>query len=277
MVKFQLGVVPPEASIAYRIGIAAICMFIWATLRKASLKFPLKEHFFLALQGSLIFSCNFIFFYWATHYLTTGLIAVVCSTATIWVMIFNTLMLHRPPTLRVMGGAVLGICGIATVFYPELASLTLGSAAGRGLLLSIGGTLCFAMGSIVSQRNQRAGFPAQSNIAWAMFYGMLLLTFFLMLKGQKPVFDFRWSYIASLFYLTFFASVVAFLAYFALLRRVTSERAAYVTVLLPIVALGLSTVFEGYQWSVAALLGVVMILSGNVLVLASPAPLPGKS
>ena len=276
MLKFQLGVVAPEVSIAYRMGFAAICMFAWSAWRQVSIKFTFREHRYLALQGALIFSLNFILFYHAAKYLTTGLIAVVCSTATIWVMIFNTLLLHRPPTLRVLFGAVLGICGIVTVFYPELGTFSLGSASAQGFLLSMGGTLCFAMGSIVSQRNQQAGFPGQSNVAWATFYGTLLLTLFILFKGQTLTFDFRLPYIASLVYLTLFASVVAFGAYFALLRRVASERAAYVTVLLPIVALGLSTLFEGYQWSVAAFLGVLMILSGNVLVLAIPNALPEK-
>ncbi len=276
MVKFQLGVVSPEVSIAYRMGIAAACMFGWAVWRQVSLKFTLREHRYLALQGALIFSFNFIFFYHAANYLTTGLIAVICSTATIWIMFFNTLLLRRPPTLRVLAGALLGICGITIIFYPELAALSLGSRTGQGFLLSMGGTLCFSLGSMVSARNQQAGFPRQSNVAWAMLYGTLLLTVFIFITRQAVTFDFRFPYVAALLYLAFIASVLAFWAYFELLRRVASERAAYVTVLFPIVALGLSTLFEGYQWSIAALLGVIMILSGNFLVLATPNALPGK-
>lgn len=276
MVKFQLGVVPPEVSIAYRMGIAAMCMFGWAAWQRVSIRFTFREHLYLALQGALIFSCNFIFFYHAANYLTTGLIAVICSTATIWIMILNALLLRRPPALRVLSGALLGICGITIIFYPELAAISLGSNSGRGFMLSMGGTLCFSLGSMVSARNQRAGFPGQSNIAWGMLYGTLMLALFIFFKGKPLAFDSGFPYVASLLYLALIASVLAFWTYFALIRRVSSERAAYVTVLFPVVALGLSTLFEGYQWNAAALLGVIMILAGNVLVLASPAPLPDK-
>ena len=238
MVKFQLGVVTPEVSIAYRMGISAVCMFGWAAWRRIPLRFAFHEHLFIALQGALLFSTNFLLFYLAARFLTTGLIAVVCSTATVWIMIFNTLLLRRPPTPRLLGGAVLGISGIAIIFHPELAALSWGAGAGAGLLLSMGGTLCFALGSMVSARNQKAGFPGPSNIGWAMVYGTVLLSLYALLRGQPFAFDLRFPYVASLLYLAVIASVFAFYAYFALIRRITPERASYVTVLFPVVALG---------------------------------------
>lgn len=267
MVKFQLGIVPPEASIAYRMGCAAICLFGWSWLSRATLRFGLQDHLFLALQGMLLFSCNFFLFYLAAQDLTTGLIAMVCSTASMWIMMVNAIILRKFPTLRVLFGALLGVIGISLIFYPELAGMEWSSGAGRGLLLSLGGTLCFSLGSIISARNQRAGFPGLSNVGWSMFYGTLILTLFTATRGHGFNFDLNFPYVASLLYLSLIGSVVAFLAYFALLRRIPAERAAYVTVLFPVVALGLSTLFEGYVWTGEALLGVLLILAGNMLVL----------
>lgn len=273
MITFQLGVVPPEASVAYRIGCASVCLLGWAGVSKTRLRFGLQDHLFFALQGALLFSTNFFLFYLAARDLTTGLIAVICSTASIWIMLVNTLILGKFPAIRVMLGALLGVVGISLIFGPELMGLEWNSGAGRGVLFSLGGTLCFSLGSIVSARNQRAGFPGVSNVGWSMFYGTQLLVLINLFRTQSFIFELSFSYVASLLYLSLIGSVIAFLAYFALLRRIAAERAAYVTVLFPVVALMLSTLFEGYTWTGEALLGVLLILAGNLLILFPTWPL----
>ena len=269
-VRFQVGVVPPEASVAYRIGIAAICMFAWAVFRRQPLRFTWQQHLFMALQGALIFSTNFFLFYHATAFLTTGLIAVIFSTASAMTLLLNALIFHRRPAINVVSGACLGFCGICVVFAPELSNFSLASDAGRGMILSLGGTLCFSMGSIVSGHNRKAGIAVTGNTAWAMFYGTVLLTLFLFASGKQFVFDARLPYTVSLMYLSTIGSVIAFAAYFALLGRIDAEKAAYATVLFPIIALSLSTLFEDYHWSLTAVAGLLIILVGNVLVLKQP-------
>ncbi|MGI9570347.1 MAG: EamA family transporter, partial [Desulfobulbia bacterium] len=136
MIKFQIGVVAAEASVAYRIGIAALIMFVWAIMRRLPLRFSLHDHLFIALQGALIFSTNFFLFYLASGYLTTGVVSVVLSTAAVLTMLFNALRLRRPPALRVILGAVLGSLGISLIFWPEVAGFTTASGGAQGLLLS---------------------------------------------------------------------------------------------------------------------------------------------
>jgi len=269
-VKFQVGNVPPEASVAYRMGIAAIFMFGWVLVRRLPLKFSLHAHLYMVLQGALIFSTNFFLFYHAAAYMTTGLIAVVFSTASAMTLLVNAILMRRSPSVRVLLGAALGVLGISIVFWPELARFSLASSAGLGVILSFGGTLCFSLGSIVSARNRKAGLSVSGNTAWAMLYGTALLICFLFFSGKHFVFDARAAYVVSLMYLSIIGSVVAFAAYFALLGRIDAERAAYATVLFPIVALTLSTFFEDYHWTGIAVTGVLLTLTGNVLVLKQP-------
>jgi drug/metabolite transporter (DMT)-like permease len=275
MVKFQLGVVSPEASVAYRIGIAALLMFGWTAMRRLPLRFSLHEHLFMALQGSLIFSTNFFLFYLAAAYITTGLISVVFSTASALTLLFNALLLRRPPPPRVLLGAALGVFGISIIFWPEVGGFATASGAGLGLLLSIGGTICFSLGSIVSARNQAAGLSMRGSTAWAMAYGVILLSVFVIANGKSFKFNPELPYVVSLLYLSVFASVIGFVSYFTLLGRINAERAAYATVLFPIVALSISTLFEGYQWTAVAFIGVLLTLTGNVFVLMQPRPAAG--
>lgn len=269
-VHFQVGVVPPEASVAYRIGIAAVFMFGWTYFKKLPLRFSLNDHFYMAIQGALIFSTNFFLFYHAALYLTTGLIAVIFSMASVITMIFNAFFKRRLPSLRVAAGALLGVIGIAIIFHKEIIQFSAELGKLIGLILSIGGTTCFSLGSIVSARNRRVGLSVCGNTSWAMLYGAVLLTIFLLVGGNRFIIDPHLPYILSLLYLAIVGSIIAFAAYFALLGKIEAERAAYATVLFPIVALSLSTVVEDYRWTLPAFLGVLIILLGNLLVLKAP-------
>jgi drug/metabolite transporter (DMT)-like permease len=270
MISFQIGVVPPEVSVAYRFAIAAALMFAWAGLRGLPLRFRARDHLFIALQGALIFSTNFVLFYLAALDLATGLLAVVFSTASILTMLFSAVRQRRPPPARALGGAALGSCGIALVFWPEIAAFSLSSGAGLGLVLSLGGTVSFSLGGLVAARNQAAGLSVRGTTAWAMTYGTVLLSLFVVARGARFTFDPSFAYVGSLAFLAVVGSVVAFACYFALLERIGPERSAYATVLFPVVALVVSTLFEGYQWTAMALVGVVLTLVGNLLVLARP-------
>jgi drug/metabolite transporter (DMT)-like permease len=269
MVSFQVGTVPPEVSVAYRIAIASALMFLWAFAVRQPLRRSIRDHGFMALQGALIFSTNFFLLYTAASYLTTGIISVVFSTASAMTLAFKTTFMGHRPDPRAICGALLGIMGVGILFWPQVTGLALQTGAGMGLLLSLGGTLSFSLGGIVSARNQSAGVSGPVCVAWAMGYGALLLCVLALCKGHWFAFDSKVPYILSLLYLALISSVLGFAAYFALLKRIDAERAAYATVLFPVVALLLSTLFEAYQWTATAIAGVAVTLAGNVLVLRS--------
>ncbi len=267
-IKFQLGVVAPEVSLAYRFALAAAIMFCWVGTKGFRLRFGWRDHVCFALTGAFMFSTNFYVFYLAAFDLTTGLLAVIFSTVSIMNIANGALFLGRRVTPRVLVGALCGTMGIAVIFWPELAGFDLDGAGTRGLLLAVGGALCFSLGNMVSARNQARGLPVVSANAWGMAYGTLLLFVFALLSGAAFNFDPAFPYVASLLYLAVFGSVVAFAAYLTLLGRIGAERSAYATVLFPVIALGLSTFFESYLWTPGAVLGVGLVLLGNALALA---------
>lgn len=266
-IKYQIGVVAPEASLVYRFVISAAVMFAWVLMLRLPLRFTLRDHGFIALQGALIFCLNYFLFYHAAAYLTTGLIAVVMSTASIVTMLISIVVLGRRPSLRMLAGAALGTGGIAMVFWPDLVAFARGDGSVTGLLLSAGGMTSFAIGSMVAARNQASGLSVRGSSAWAMAYGVMLMATYSLARGTEFTFDYTWLYSRSLLYLSIFSTVIAFALYFALLGRIGPERSAYTTVLFPVVALTLSTFFEGYEWTSAALIGVALTLVGNLLVL----------
>lgn len=269
-IKYQLGVVSPELSVAYRFALAALLVWLWARLRGHRLRFDGRTHLLLVVMGACMFCFNFYCFYLAAAHLTSGLLAVVFSTAAVMNIVNGRILLGRRSELRTLLGAGLGILGVAALFWPEVRSFDLGDSGMIGLLLSLAGTFCFSLGNIASARAQGAGLPVLACNAWGMAYGAAIMLAVALLGGAPISFDPGFAYVASLLYLALFGSVIAFGAYLTLLGRIGADRAAYATVLFPLVALAISTVVEGYVWSAAALLGVALVLAGNLLILTRP-------
>jgi drug/metabolite transporter (DMT)-like permease len=266
-IKFQLGFVPPEASIAYRFGLAAALLMGYVYIRKLPMRFNLQDHGFFALQGFLLFSLNYILVYLAEQYLTSGLVSIIFSMIIVLNVIFGAIFLRNPIRPRVVGGAALGLIGLIIVFRPELTSFDLTSSRTLGILMCVGGTISASLGNIVSARNQRAGIPVIQSNAFGMTYGAIFMFILALVRGVEFNFDPSFSYVGSLLFLAIFGSIVAFGTYLTLLGRIGPDRAAYVTVLFPIIALILSTLFEGLSWDVTGLAGVLFVLGGNLVVL----------
>src|SRR5215203_1811646 len=263
--KAQLGEVSPEVSTLWRFLLAAPLMWLWAAARGDTLAYPAADHRRFAAAGALMFSSNFVLFLYGGQYLPSGLLAVVFSL----VSILNLLLaafLGQPIMPRVAVGGVLGAAGIALLYSPQIAG---GFERGAllGLAFCLAGTLSFCAGHLVSTAIQRRGVPLLAATAWGMTYGVVALAAIVLVRGQPLAVEWTPRYLGATLYLALFASVVAFASYLTLLRRIGAARAGYATVLFPIVALAVSTLVEGYRWTLAAILGAALALAGNVLVL----------
>ncbi len=268
VITFQLGEVDPILSVAYRFTLASLLLLGFCWRRGINLRFARRHHLYFGLQGALLFSLNYLLVYLAELRLTSGLVAVIFSTLVFMNIFVGALFLGTPVRLNVVLGASLGLAGISLVFLPELNGFTLEDRGFVGLLLGLAATLLASGGNIVAARNQREGLPVVQTNAFGMGYGALLM-FGTALAGGVPFrFEATPAYIGSLVYLAIFGSILAFGAYLTLLGRIGADRAGYAGLLFPLVALGISTLFEGYLWSGPALAGVALVVAGNFLVLS---------
>jgi len=270
VITFQLGAAAESVSIFYRFLLATVLLFGYCVFSKKRMVFDLKEHGFIAAQGFFLFSFNYLLFYWCTLYITSGFVAVIFSTVVIMNIVNSAVFLKKPIQPMVVMGAVLGLLGIALVFSHELLgqqTVSDSQAAWKGLWIGLVATLCASFGNILSARNQAAGLPVLQTNAYGMLYGSIIMLIYSLVAGHS--FEVQWSreYIVSLVYLSVFGSILAFGAYLSLIGKIGADKAAYVSVLFPIVALMFSQFFEGFVWSREALLGVALVLSGNLLVI----------
>jgi drug/metabolite transporter (DMT)-like permease len=268
-ISLQVGVVSPEVNLVWRFSIATLLMFAWVLLSRRRLAFALSDHLRFAALGILMFSSNFLLFYYGALYLVSGLLSVVFSLASVVNMLLAALVGREPPSARVLAGGLAGFAGIALMFYPEMAARGLSGATLTGLLFCVGGTLCFCTGNLLSAANQRRGLPIVSANAWGMLYGTAWSGVLALLLGKPFIVEPTLSYFGSLVFLAVVSTVVAFAAYLTLLGRIGAARAGYATVLFPVFALLISTALEGYAWTVYAIAGLALVAAGNVLVIAT--------
>jgi len=269
-------VLPGELDIFYRFLLATVILIGYCAATGRSLRFRARDHLFMALQGFLLFCLNYILFYWAAGDLVSGLLAVCFSTMTIMNIVLSALLFRQRIDPIVAVAALLGLAGLALVFWPELAHVELSGKAAAGLVLSLGGTLSAALGNMVTVRHKAAGVPVIQGNAIGMAYGTLFTFAILLPRGIPLAFDGSPAYVGSLVYLSLFATVLGFGCYLTLVQRIGPGRAAYTTVLFPLVALAVSTFLENYQWTAMAAVGVILVLAGNLLVLMQKRPAPAN-
>src|SRR5690554_922742 len=266
-IRLQLGEVPGDVSIAYRFAIAALALMLWCWFTKRNMRFGFRQHLWMMAQGLMLFGTNYMLVYEASADITSGLIAVVFSTIIVMNIVNGALFFGNRVSRAVIAGAALGLVGICLVFLPEVRALDANGTTLRAIILSLAGTFISSFGNMLSARNQASQLPVMQSNAYGMAYGALALALIAWGRGESFVFETTWTYAGSLIYLALIGSVLAFGSFLTLLGRIGPERAAYCMVLFPIVALALSTMFENYLWTVEAVVGVSLVLAGNLLVI----------
>lgn len=267
--KMQIGVVAPHVSLTWRFLIAAAIMMVLVTAAKRPLRFPARTHLRFLLLGIFLFSTNFALFYYGAQWIPSGLLSVVFSLASIVNIGFALILYGQVPTVRVVFGAILGVSGVAALFWPEIMAADADPGTLIGLLLCFGGTVSFCIGNLFSAQMQRSGISVMSGNAWGMVYGTGFSALIAFVSGAEFIIEPTANYILSLLWLAVTGTVFAFWCYLTLLGRIGSARAGYATIMFPIVALLVSTLFENYQWTLLAFIGVALALLGNGLVLSA--------
>jgi drug/metabolite transporter (DMT)-like permease len=271
-IKFQLGVASPEASVAFRFLAASLMLHVYCRARGLSLRFPVRVHAWIALQGLLMFGASYVFVYHAERHLASGLVAVGYSMSPLLGMLGQRLFLGTPMTTRVAAGSLLGIGGIALVFAPEITLIGASGPSLAGVVFTALSVVISTLGSVVAHRNQAAGLSVWQTMALGMLWGSGLAAALNLAGGHSFAFSPTPSYLFSLAYLAICGSVLAFAGYLTLIGRIGAARASYVGVMVPIIALTISSVFEGFRWQPLTWAGMAVSLAGNVLVLAPGRP-----
>jgi drug/metabolite transporter (DMT)-like permease len=270
VIKTQLGVVPASWSVTWRFLLAGVVMAAVCLATGKPLRLTRQGHLFALAIGLLQFSLNFNLVYRAEEHLASGLVALTFALLIIPNAVLSAIFLGSRITLRFAIGSLLGIAGLVLVFAHDLlAPGADGGEIGLGLVLAVAAVLCAGVANVCQATQIGRQQPLEPGLAFAMAYGTIINAAVAWTLTGPPVFDVSPGYIAGVAYLGIIASALAFSLYYTLIREIGAGKAAYTSVIIPLVAMALSTAFEGYRWSALAVAGAVLALAGLVVALRS--------
>jgi drug/metabolite transporter (DMT)-like permease len=273
VIRDQLGVVSPTWSVAYRFAIASAVMVLYALLTRTSLRIPRESCGVVLLVGVAQFVLNFNFVYRAEAYITSGLVAVIFALLLVPNAVLARIFLGQQLSRPFLLGSAVAMFGIGLLFAHELKlDGADNSAVFRGIGLTLIAVLSASVANIAQGTAAAKAVTVPALLAWSMAAGAVLNAGWALTTSGPPVFDPRPGYVAGLLYLGVAASALAFLLYYPLIREIGAARAAYSSVLVPVLAMALSTVFEGYRWSWTAAAGSGLALAGLLVALSARSP-----
>ncbi len=266
-IKFQIGETDPLYSVGYRFILAGLILVIYSKLNRLNMRFSKRDHLFMALQGFCLFGVNYWLVYMAEEYLTSGLVAVIFSGLIFMNVFLNSLLLKAPVNKKVFLGGLIGLTGMILIFKDELRVFDFTDSNFVAFLMAVGSVTLASTGNILSAFTQKRKVPVVQSNAFGMLYGAAAVILIAVLSGKTISIDLSVPYITSLLYLSVFGSVIAFTTYLNLLGKIGPDRAGYMSMVMPVIALLLSTALEGYQWTSYGLIGLALILSGIFMAL----------
>jgi drug/metabolite transporter (DMT)-like permease len=273
VIRDQIGVVPASWSVAYRFVIAGVAMLGWAAWKRERLALDARGLAFAAALGATQFCLNFNFVYRAEAHVTSGLVAVIFALLLVPNAIFARIFLGQRMGAQLLLGSGVAIAGVALLFLHEVrADPAATSETLLGVGLTLAAILCASMANVMQGSGLARAYPMATMLGVGMMIGAGLNAAFAWATAGPPVFEARSGYWLGVVYLGLFASAIAFTLYFGLIRVIGPAKAAYSGVVTPIIAMLLSTVFEGYRWSLLAVAGGVLALVGLVIALSARRP-----
>ncbi len=266
VIRDQLGTVPPTWSVAYRMIVSAIAMFILVIAMRQPVKIDRPMVGWTILLGVMQFGMNYNFVYAAEHFITSGLVAVVFALLIVPNAVLAKYWLGRPIGGAFILGSAIACVGVGLLMLQEYRAAPMGGTdALLGLFLVICAVATASVSNVLQVTPKVARYPTLTILAWSMLWASLANAAFAFVMDGPPVIDMRPGYIGGVLYLSIIGSVVTFPLYFRLIRDIGPGKAAYTGVVIPVLAMILSTIFEGYVWSTLALAGGVLVMVGLVV------------
>ena len=269
-ITWQLGTVDPAASLTSRFGLAAIILMVGCAVTGRSLRLNRARHLAAVGQGAFVFAISYSFTYAAEENVTSAIVAVVFATLAFLNLVLFRIVVGQKAARAAWIGAALGILGVAVLSGGEAMAEGLDRGALTGIGLALLAVASSAVGNYFSWRGQQEGSAILPQTGWAMAYGTGMLALYGVMTGARFTIDPSPGYLISLLYLAVFGSVVAFVTYFAVARARGYALASYISALTPPIAMLVSTLFEGARFGWPALVGLALVLGGQVLLIRAP-------
>ena len=266
-ITFQIGQLSPEVGVALRFALAGAVVLALCALRGEPLGFGAAAHARLALQGAFMYGISYVCVYHAERHLVSGLVAVGYSASPLVTGWGARAFFGTRLTARFIVGGILGLLGVALIFWPEFTKTSASRDTLLGAAFVVSSVVLSAAGSLTASRNRLHGLPFWPALGYGMLYGAATSAVIALLQGHSFAPPPLLSWWLSLLYLSLAGSVLTFACFLTLQERIGPGPTGSVGVMTPFLALVVSMLFEGFRPDVFTLTGAALAIVGNVLML----------
>ncbi|WOB77486.1 DMT family transporter [Brevundimonas nasdae] len=269
-ITLQLGPVDSIVSIVWRFGLASAVLFGFCAVTRRPLRLTRSQHLAAIGQGAFVFAVSYGFVYAAEGQVASAVVAVIFAALAFVNLILFRLLGGQKAAPAAWIGAVLGVMGVGVLSYGQITAAGAGLNPGLGVIFALTAVLASALGNWFAWKGQQAGAPVMAATSWAMAYGTAMLALYGMATGVTWRIEPTPDYVLSLLYLSLFGSVIAFGLYFTIARQRGYALASYISALTPPIAMLVSVLFEGARFGWSALIGLALVLAGQVMLIRAP-------
>jgi drug/metabolite transporter (DMT)-like permease len=269
-ITWQLGTVDPIASVVWRFGLASLVLFAGCLVARQPVRLNWSQHLAAIGQGAFVFAISYAFVYQSEQRVASAIVAVIFAALAFLNLILFRVVGKQKAAPAAWLGAGLGVLGVIVLSGSEVIAADMDSRALIGIGMAALAVSSSAIGNFFSWRGQQAGSPVLSSTAWAMGYGTAMLVVWGLLTGVEWRIETTPGYLISLLYLSVVGSVIAFAVYFWIARKRGYALASYISALTPPIAMLVSVLFEGARFGWPALAGLLLVLSGQALLIRAP-------
>jgi drug/metabolite transporter (DMT)-like permease len=270
-IKVGLVGVPPFLGAGLRFLIATFLVGLVLAARGKRFHLTRDDKVCVLSLGLLVFWFDYAAVYWAETRISSGLTAILFSTMPLMTSLMSAYWM-RSETLspRKVVGILVGVLGTALLFWPDQ---RLGLEQALGMLAALSGCLCAAINLVMMKKYGNHSDPFVLNFLGMGLGAACLLAMSATLENWR---DATWtrSNVLALFYLSVFGSLIAFSAYYYLIKRMDATVVSLSTLIIPIVALALGHVFLDESVTPIAIAGIITILAGVAIAIVAPAKIP---
>ncbi len=264
-VSFHMNYVEKEFAIAYRMLLGGVFIIAFTLFKRRPFpKITLSNVMKILISGLFLYAINYLFVYQAILGLPSGICTLITAAIIIPNAILGHLILGTKLKIRTILGAGISFIGLVILLPGDLFDFDVSQTATFSIIIMFSSLFISSFGTVITSKFMRDGL----DFYWLTGLSVLTGGVFNFIVGYLIHDSISWSMEPGHFlvwgYMAFFATAVTFILYMQIVNKFGAGNASYIWIIAPAIALNLSVVFEGMEWTPDRIIGSIIILLGSL-------------
>ena len=261
VIKLGLETLTPLLAAGLRFAVAGVILFGIIKLKKIPVPWNVDIRWFYFVVALTSFSVPFGLVYWGEHRISSGMTSILFATYPLFVALMSSLLIstERLTVLKIFG-VLIGFGGVVTIFSNDVQF-----SRNSDVLLGMGAVVLSAVIQAFSAvMIKKHGYEISPYVV--SFVPMSISAIFLLIVsiGVEDYSNVQFNSMAifSILFLAIFGTIVTFVSYFWLLKRVEVVLLSLTAFVTPLVAVVLGVLILNEKISAELFAGAMLVFTG---------------